>query len=107
MAVVRLFTIAVLATACLSMTSVAPTGRVYRIGLLATGNFEPRSVTGAFALGILRVLGQQGYVEGSNLIVEKRGAEAHKDRLPELATELVNSKVDVIATNAYPSAAAA
>ena len=106
MGAIRLLT-AALAVASFSMAAFGQTGRVYRIGFLATGDFDPESATGAFAQGILRVLGQQGYVVGKNLMVEQRGAEAHKDRLPSLATELVNSKVDVIATNAYPSAAAA
>jgi len=106
MGLIRLLPIA-LAVACFSMAAFAQSGRVYRIGFLATGNFDPGSATATFAEGILRVLGQQGYVAGTNLMVEQRGAEAHKDRLPRLASELVNSKVDVIATNAHPSAAAA
>ena len=107
MTALRLFTIAMLGVACAWTDGAAQSGRVYRIGFLATGDFAPRSPSDAFAQGILRVLDQQGYVLGKNLAVEQRGAEAHKDRLPTLAAELVNSKVDVIATNAYPSAAAA
>jgi hypothetical protein len=76
MGVIRLLPIA-LAVACFSMAALAQSGRVYRIGFLATGNFDPGSVTATFAEGILRVLGQQGYVAGTNLIVEQRGAEAH------------------------------
>ena len=37
-----------------------------------------------------------GYVEGKNLVVERRFAERNADRLPELAAELVKSKVDLI-----------
>lgn len=107
MAAARCLTMAALIVACLSTAAAAQTSRVYRIGFLATGDFAPGAPSTAFAQGILHVLGQQGFVAGSNLTVEQRGAETHKDRLPALATELVNSKVDVIATNAYPSAAAA
>jgi putative tryptophan/tyrosine transport system substrate-binding protein len=39
--------------------------------------------------------------------VDAAGAEAHKERLPGLAAELIASKVDVIAINDYPAAAAA
>jgi len=39
--------------------------------------------------------------------VDAAGAEAHKERLPGLAAELIASKVDVIAINNYPAAAAA
>ena len=107
MAAIRLLTIVALSVACVATAAGAQTSRVYRIGFLATGDFGPSSPSTVFAQGILGVLGRQGFVAGSNLMVEQRAAEAHKDRLPTLATELVNSKVDVIATNAYPSAAAA
>ena len=37
-----------------------------------------------------------GYVEGKNIIVEFRSAQGNFERLPALAAELVNLKVDVI-----------
>jgi putative ABC transport system substrate-binding protein len=37
-----------------------------------------------------------GYVEGRNLVIEWRSAEGNMERLPGLAIELVNLKVDVI-----------
>jgi len=37
-----------------------------------------------------------GYVEGQNLVIESRYAEGRLERLPDLATELVRLKVDVI-----------
>src|SRR5438105_7204796 len=107
MTAIRLSTMVALGVAWALAGAAAQTGPVYRIGFLSTGDYSPGSPATAFAQGIIRVLGQHGYVLGSNLAMEQRGAEAHKDRLPALATELVNSKVDVIATNAYPSAAAA
>jgi putative ABC transport system substrate-binding protein len=39
-----------------------------------------------------------GYVEGKNIIIEWRYAEAKPERLPALAAELVRLKVDVIVT---------
>src|SRR5215467_7201257 len=43
-------------------------------------------------------LGELGYVEGKNIVIEHRGAGGRVERLPELATELVRLKVDVIVT---------
>lgn len=43
-------------------------------------------------------LRELGYVEGKNIFIEWRSAEAKLDRLPELAAELVRLKVDVIVT---------
>jgi putative ABC transport system substrate-binding protein len=39
----------------------------------------------------------QGYVEGQNLVLETRWAEDKADRLPDMAAELVQLKVDLIA----------
>ena len=41
-------------------------------------------------------LGELGYVEGKNIVIEWRSAEGKADRLPALAAELVRLKVDVI-----------
>ena len=43
-------------------------------------------------------LGELGYVEGKNIVIEQRYAEGKPDRLRELAAELVRLKVDVIVT---------
>jgi putative ABC transport system substrate-binding protein len=70
-------------------------GRVYRLGILHSGTIAPASDPVAvdnFAMP-LRAL---GYVEGRNLVVERRNAESKPERLPGLASELVKQKVDVI-----------
>ena len=41
-------------------------------------------------------LHELGYVEGRNLVIERRWAEGKVDRLPGLARELVQLKVDAI-----------
>jgi putative ABC transport system substrate-binding protein len=43
-------------------------------------------------------LSETGYVDGQNVAVEHRWAEGHYDRLPALAADLVDHKVDVIVT---------
>ncbi len=48
-----------------------------------------------------------GYVDGKNIVIEFRFAQGQYDRLPELAAELVQLKVDVIVTHSVPGALAA
>jgi putative ABC transport system substrate-binding protein len=48
-----------------------------------------------------------GYVEGANITVLYRFAEGHYERLPELAADLVRSKVDLIVTHGTPGSLAA
>jgi len=78
-------------------------GRVYRVGFLSPGR-APNDTDLAAFLGQLRRL---GYVEGQNVVVETRYAERQFNRLPTLANELVQAKVDVIVTITTPAAVAA
>jgi putative ABC transport system substrate-binding protein len=48
-----------------------------------------------------------GYVEGQNIVIESRWADEKYNRLPELAAELVDRKVDVIVTYGTPGTLAA
>ncbi len=45
---------------------------------------------------IRQVLHELGYIEGQNITIEYRYADGKRDRVPELAAELVRLKVDVI-----------
>jgi putative ABC transport system substrate-binding protein len=70
-------------------------GRVYRLGLLfpiAPGPSEQRTS----AVLIPAALRELGYVEGQNLIVERRYADGQVNRFPGLARELVRLRMDVI-----------
>ena len=72
-----------------------PTPRVPRVGWLVTGS--PTSYR--FSLAAFRDgLKALGYIEGQNIKIDYRWAEGNVDRLPELANELVQQKVDVIVT---------
>jgi putative tryptophan/tyrosine transport system substrate-binding protein len=52
-------------------------------------------------------LKETGFIEGKNISIESRSADAHYDRLPSLATELVDRNVSVIYAYDLPSAFAA
>jgi putative tryptophan/tyrosine transport system substrate-binding protein len=69
-------------------------GRVYRLGILRATTPPP---TGQGTEPTLRnALRELGYVEGQNLTVEGRYADGKLERLPVLARELVQLRVDII-----------
>jgi putative ABC transport system substrate-binding protein len=75
------------------------------IGYLSSVSPGPSaSYVAAFHQG----LGERGWVEGQNVLIEYRWAEGDNDRLPTLAADLIARKVDVIAaTGGFRSARAA
>jgi len=79
-----------------------PAGKVYRIGYL--GNVRPPPpVWEAF----LRGLREFGWVEGQNIVIERRNAEGRFERLPDLAADLVGLRVDIIVASGSPAPLAA
>ncbi len=52
-------------------------------------------------------LQELGYVEGKNILVEKRYAAGRFDRLPDLASELIRAQIAVLVTTGTPAAQAA
>src|SRR5712692_11878788 len=75
--------------------------KVWRVGFLASAAREP--YLGEFT----RAMSELGYVEGRNLTIEWRLAEGKYERLPALATALVNRKPDVLVTDSTPGNKAA
>jgi putative tryptophan/tyrosine transport system substrate-binding protein len=78
-------------------------GKVYRIGILET---IPASHNAAKLDALRKGLRDLGYVEGRNLIIEYRSADGRAERFPDLASELVGLKVDLIVTRGTPAAKA-
>lgn len=60
----------------------AQTGRVRRIGILLPGAYGAEMVA-----PFTKRLADLGWVQGQNLAIEVRDAEAHQERLPALAAE--------------------
>jgi putative ABC transport system substrate-binding protein len=79
-------------------------GKVARIGWLSPAT---ASDTDANFTALKNGLGELGYVEGRNIVFEKRWAGGDGARLPALAAELARLKVDAICTAGTPAAAAA
>ncbi len=69
------------------------TGKVYRVGvLLSVSSAVTESYIDAFRQGLREL----GYVEGKNVVLEIRLGEGKRDRISNLAAELVGLKVDII-----------
>jgi putative tryptophan/tyrosine transport system substrate-binding protein len=76
-------------------------GKTFRIGVLdvlGAASNEPN--LSAFRQGLREL----GYVEGQNVVIEYRSADGRPERFPDLATELVRLKVDVIVTRGTSAA---
>jgi ABC-type uncharacterized transport system substrate-binding protein len=102
---VALFTILILGALVGSLAGAArPSAPLPRIGLLSV--FSPtlgESKAESFRQGLREL----GYMEGQNIRLESRWAEGHRERLAELAADLVRLGVAVIVTEGTVSTLAA
>ena len=81
-----------------------PAKKVPRIGVLHTS--PAASVSPYVEASFTQGLRELGYVEGQNIVVERRFGDAKPERLAEVAAELVRLKVDVIVTTSDAAIAA-
>jgi putative ABC transport system substrate-binding protein len=66
--------------------------KIYTVGILSAAEVTPTLNT-----AFVDALRELGWIEGKNVVFERRYAENRLERLPELAADLVRLKVDVIA----------
>jgi putative ABC transport system substrate-binding protein len=67
-------------------------GRTFRVGWLSSA--APR--TESYNIAFVQRLGELGFVEGRNLVIDYRATEGRTDRLPELAADLARQNCDVL-----------
>src|SRR6516162_9321592 len=72
-------------------------GKIYRIGFLANDPAIPTQPAGQAFLDGLR---ESGFIEGKNIIIERRFAEGRLDRYADLVAELIRLEADVLVTSA-------
>lgn len=104
-ATTRALPIAVLAALVLvssPLTQAQPAKQIPRVGWLSNG-----TGLGAYDRAFVEGLRELGWVEGTNVVIERRFAEGKSERLPTLAEDLVRLKVDIIAAPDPPAALAA
>src|SRR6185503_15120399 len=80
--------------------------RTVRVGILSSGSLELR---GGLEQALLQGLRDQGYVEGRNLVIERRYSTGmmQQQQIPQYARELAGMKLDAIVTTCTPSTRAA
>ena len=86
-------------------------GKVQRVGVVLFGSpvseLAGPDPINPVARGFVHGLRDLGYVEGRNLVLERRSAEGRIERAPEIIRELVSIKADIIVTSGVPMTRAA
>jgi putative ABC transport system substrate-binding protein len=85
--------------AALSKASAQQPAQLWRIGFLGARSRSTPANPDAYYDAFVRGMRELGYVEGSNLAIEWRFADGKYERLPGLAAELVQLKIDVLVTH--------
>jgi len=92
--IVLVSTLALGLLAGLSPTEAQQARKVYRIGVLISATSGV--ATEPFLDGFRQGLRELGYVEGKNVVLEIRFRKVKRDRVANLAAELVRLKIDII-----------
>jgi putative ABC transport system substrate-binding protein len=82
------------ATGGLLAAKAQPAGKVYKIGFLSPLPGEDPALA-----PLLQGLRDLGYVEGRNLVVERRYAGGRREYLPTLATELADRRIELLVSS--------
>jgi putative ABC transport system substrate-binding protein len=74
--------------------------KIHRIGYLSgRGSSPPQE--------FVQALRKLGYEEGKNIAIEHRSADSKRERVPDLAAELVRLKIDIIVAEGTNATSAA
>ena len=96
--------VAILLLTAPPLVAAQPAGKVYRIGVLETRSTDLNAANlDAFRQALMAL----GYKEGQNLEIAYRSSDGRNERFPDLASELVGLKVDLILTRGTPASLAA
>jgi putative ABC transport system substrate-binding protein len=101
----RIFLAGLICSCVVRSASAQHSGKIWRVAYLNPGvaTAEGSSIYRDW----LRRMGELGYVEGENLVVDLRYAEGDYSRLPQLVHELIELKPDALLAIATPAIAAA
>jgi ABC-type uncharacterized transport system substrate-binding protein len=99
---ITVLTLCAMLLALCSSASAQQAPKIPRVGILFIGGRDQPHLE-----SFMQGMREHGYTEGKNVFFEYRYAEGKYDRLPDLVTDLVQKKVDVIVTTSSLSAQAA
>lgn len=83
-----------------------PSGKVWRVAVLYPGSWENASDQAPFD-SFREELQRLGYIDGKNIVIDRRGAYGHSERIPPLAEELLALQPDVFVAISPAAAVAA
>ena len=84
-----------------------PKEKVWRVGYIGLAPVGTSPDSERFVGIFVQALRDNGFVEGKNMVLERRATQGRPDRVPVLAAELVGLPVDVIVTTTNDAAVAA